>query len=161
MVRPPGHGHQGGSSADGCQRRMISRGPIAAPTTVALYPDSASANGSTVVRIRKNSQASELSPFGNSRFPQQQKKRPVRRSSAWSPVAQNHASNYLLAQLLNKNQQSEILRRMKNAEADTNQLQQQLASQQLRIPIPQELQFHIQSNTQNVLLQDQRRMLYE
>ncbi|XP_038121094.1 uncharacterized protein LOC119770393 [Culex quinquefasciatus] len=81
MVRPPGHGHQGGSSADGCQRRMISRGPIAAPTTVALYPDSASANGSAVVRIRTNSQASELSPLGNSRFPQQQKKR----SSAWSP----------------------------------------------------------------------------
>ncbi|KAL9704075.1 hypothetical protein quinque_007593 [Culex quinquefasciatus] len=52
--------------------------------------------------------------------------------------------NYLLTHLLNKNQQSEILRRIKNAEADTNQLQQQLASQQPRIPIPQELQFPIQ-----------------
>ncbi|KAL9693906.1 hypothetical protein quinque_013191 [Culex quinquefasciatus] len=59
-------------------------------------------------------------------------------------VAQNHSSNYLLTHLLNKNQQSEILRRIKNAEADTNQLQQQLASQQPRIPIPQELQFPIQ-----------------
>ncbi|XP_038115975.1 uncharacterized protein LOC119768803 [Culex quinquefasciatus] len=58
-------------------------------------------------------------------------------------VAQNHSSYYLLTQLLNKNQQSEILRRMKNAEADTNQLKQQLASQQPRIPIPQELQFPI------------------
>ncbi|KAL9702998.1 hypothetical protein quinque_006516 [Culex quinquefasciatus] len=76
-------------------------------------------------------------------------------------LAQIHAINYLLTQLLNKNQQTEILRRMENAEADTNQLQQQLASQQPRIPIPQKLQFHIQSNTQNVLLQDQRRMLYE
>ncbi|KAL9695143.1 hypothetical protein quinque_014428 [Culex quinquefasciatus] len=120
---------------------MRNKGPIDAPATVALYPDRVSANGSAMVRIRTSSQASELSPFGN--------------------TAQNHASNYLLAQLLNKNQQSEILRRMKNAEADTNQLQQQLASQQPRIPILQELQFHIQSNTQNVLLQDQRRMLYE
>ncbi|KAL9702999.1 hypothetical protein quinque_006517 [Culex quinquefasciatus] len=76
-------------------------------------------------------------------------------------VAQIHAIKYLLTQLLNKYQQSEILRRMKNAEADTNQLQQQLASQQPHIPIPQKLQFHIQSNTQKVLLQDQRRMLYE
>ncbi|KAL9702674.1 hypothetical protein quinque_006192 [Culex quinquefasciatus] len=138
MVRPPGYGHQGGSSADGCQRRLRSRGPNAAPAKVALYPDRASANGSAVVRIRTNGQASELSPFGN--------------------MAQIHAINYLLTQLLNK---CEILRRMKNAEADTNQLQQQLASQQPRIPIPQKLQFHIQSNTQNVLLQDQRRMLYE
>ncbi|XP_052562198.1 uncharacterized protein LOC128092435 isoform X2 [Culex pipiens pallens] len=84
MVRPPGHGHQRESSADGCQRRMRNKGPIDAPATVALYPDRVSANGSAVVRIRTSSQASELSPFGNSRFPQQQNKRPVRRSSAWS-----------------------------------------------------------------------------
>ncbi|KAL9700850.1 hypothetical protein quinque_004291 [Culex quinquefasciatus] len=47
--------------------------------------------------------------------------------------------------------------------ADTNQ--QQPASQQLRIPTQQELQFHTQSIMQNALLciklQDQRMMLFE
>lgn len=89
-------------------------------------------------------------------------------------VAQNRASNNLLAQqqylmqLLNKNQQSEILRRMlmKNAVdnvADANQ--QQPTNQTPRIPTQQELQFHTQSIMQNALLrkklQDQRKMLYE
>ncbi|XP_038105420.1 uncharacterized protein LOC119765507 [Culex quinquefasciatus] len=154
MVRPPGHGHQGGSSADVCQRRMRSRGPIAAPATDALYPDRASANGSAVVRICTRvsflPSATVASPSSRTNV-----------KCLVETVAQNHASNYLRSQLLNKNQQSKILHRMKNVEADTNQLQQQLASQQPRIPIPQELQFHIQGNTQNVLLQDQRRMLYE
>lgn len=89
-------------------------------------------------------------------------------------VAQNRASNNLLAQqqylmqLLNKNQQSEILRRMlmKNAVdnvADANQ--QQPTNQPPRIPTQQELQFHTQSIMQNALLrkklQDQRKILYE
>lgn len=89
-------------------------------------------------------------------------------------VAQNRASNNLFAQqqylmqLLNKNQQSEILRRMlmKNAVdnvADTNQ--QQPTNQTPRIPTQQELQFHTQSIMQNALLrkklQDQRKALYE
>lgn len=89
-------------------------------------------------------------------------------------VAQNRASNNLLAQqqylmqLLNKNQQSEILRRMlmKNAVdnvADANQ--QQPTNHTPRIPTQQELQFHTQSIMQNALLrkklQDQRKMLYE
>lgn len=90
-------------------------------------------------------------------------------------VAQNRASNnnllaqqQYLMQLLNKNQQSEILRRMlmKNAVdnvADANQ--QQPTNQTPRIPTQQELQFHTQSIMQNALLrkklQDQRKMLYE
>lgn len=92
-------------------------------------------------------------------------------------VAQNHASNNLLAQqqylmqLLNKNQQSEILRRMlmknavDNVVTDANQQPHQQQTNQPRIPTQQELQFHTQSIMQNALLrkklQDQRKMLYE
>lgn len=95
-------------------------------------------------------------------------------------VAHNRISNNLMAQqqylmqLLNKNQQSEILRRMlmknavENVVADANQQQQQQphsTNNQPRIPTQQELQFHTQSIMQNALLrkklQDQRKMLYE
>lgn len=92
-------------------------------------------------------------------------------------VAQNRASNNLLAQqqylmqLLNKNQQSEILRRMlmknavDNVVTDASQQQPHSTTNQPRIPTQQELQFHTQSIMQNALLrkklQDQRKMLYE
>ncbi|XP_058445732.1 protein cup [Malaya genurostris] len=98
-------------------------------------------------------------------------------------VAQNRASNNLIAQqqylmqLLSKNNQSEILRRMlmKNtvenaAEAGQQMPQQQSqqplpTSQQPRIPTQRELQFHTQSIMQNALLrkklQDQRKLLFE
>ncbi|XP_055597015.1 uncharacterized protein DDB_G0283357 [Uranotaenia lowii] len=109
-------------------------------------------------------------------------------------MAQNRANNNILAQqeyimqLLNKNQQSEILRRilMQNTvqnvtDSNTNSHQQQQPkqqeqqqqeqptsqeqSQQPRIPSRRELQFHTDSIMHNALLrkrlQDQRKMLVE
>lgn len=92
-------------------------------------------------------------------------------------MAQNRANNNLVAQqqqyllqMLNKNQQSEILRRMliKNTvdnASDANQQQQQQPTQTPRVPTQLELQLHTQSIMQNALLrkklQDQRKVLLE
>ncbi|XP_058820125.1 protein cup [Topomyia yanbarensis] len=94
-------------------------------------------------------------------------------------VAQSRASSNLIAQqqylkqLLSKNQQSEILRRMlmkttvdNVSEAGQSMPQQhQTAAQPPRIPTQRELQFHTQSIMQNALLrkklQDQRKLLFE
>ncbi|XP_053691734.1 myb-like protein I [Sabethes cyaneus] len=93
-------------------------------------------------------------------------------------VTHNRLGNNMLAQqqymlqMLNKNQQSEILRRMlmkntmDNAIADPGQPKappQQ--SQEQRMPTHRELQFHTQAIMQNALLrkklQDQQKMLFE
>ncbi|XP_065078619.1 protein cup-like [Ochlerotatus camptorhynchus] len=91
---------------------------------------------------------------------------------AQSRVTNNQtAQEQYMVQMLNKTQQSEILRRMliKNTVdngSDGNQQQQQhQAAQPPRIPTQLELQLHTQSIMQNALLrkklQDQRRMLLE
>lgn len=89
-------------------------------------------------------------------------------------MAQNRVNNNLVAQqqyllqMLNKNQQSEILRRMliKNTvdnASDANN--QQPPAQPPRVPTQLELQLHTQSIMQNALLrkklQDQRKVLFE
>ncbi|XP_038104296.1 uncharacterized protein LOC119765143 isoform X1 [Culex quinquefasciatus] len=161
MVRPPGHGHQGGSSADGCQRRMRSRGLIAAPTTVALYPDRTSANGSAVVRIRTNGQASELSPFGNSRFPSSRTNvqygvqvpgrhsgpKPFQQLSA-DPAAQQEPAERDLAP-----HEERRGRHKPTATAAGKSTAAHSDPARAAVPHPE--------NTQNVLLLDQRGMLYE
>lgn len=85
--------------------------------------------------------------------------------------ANNHnqtAQEQYMLQMLNKTQQSEILRRMliKNTvDSGSGSNQQQQASQPPRIPTQLELQLHTQSIMQNALLrkklQDQHRMVLE
>lgn len=112
-----------------------------------------------------NQGSSDLSSDSNSAF-----KRLV------DMMAQNRANNNLIAQqqqylmqMLNKNQQSESLRRMlmKNTvdnASDANQ-HQQSAQQTPRVPTQLELQLHTQSIMQNALLrkklQDQRKIIIE
>lgn len=89
-------------------------------------------------------------------------------------MAQNRANNNLVAQqqqyllqMLNKNQQSEILRRMliKNTVDNASDANQQPATQTPRVPTQLELQLHTQSIMQNALLrkklQDQRKMILD
>lgn len=91
-------------------------------------------------------------------------------------IAQNNANNNLIAQqqflmqLLNKNQQSDILRRMLMKNTVDNvaapvHVQPQQSTQQPRIPSQLELQYHTQKIMQNALLrkkmQDQCKMLNE
>lgn len=92
-------------------------------------------------------------------------------------MAQNRTNNNLVAQqqqyllqMLNKNQQSESLRRMliKNTvdnASDANQYHQQSNQQTPRVPTQLELQLHTQSIMQNALLRkklaDQRKMIIE
>lgn len=77
------------------------------------------------------------------------------------------AQEQYLLQMLNKNQQSEILRRMliKNVVDNGSDIYQQQQKGLPRIPTKLELQIHTQSIMQNALLrkklQDQRRMILE
>lgn len=87
-------------------------------------------------------------------------------------MAQNRANNLVaqqqnLLQMLNKNQQSESLRRMliKNTVDNASDANRQQPSQNPRVPTQFELQLHTQSIMQNALLrkklQDQRKTLLE
>lgn len=88
-------------------------------------------------------------------------------------MAQNRVNNNLVAQqqnllrMLNKNQQSESLRRMliKNTVDNASDANRQQPSQGPRVPTQFELQLHTQSIMQNALLrkklQDQRKILLE